>query len=282
MQITKLTESFAAEIDGANVQGKLSDADFAEIEEAFLTHQVIVMRNQDLSPDDQKAFSSRFGKLDIHISSTNKHKDHPELLILSNKKVDGKWIGATNAGDAWHTDTHYTKRPSKCTMLHALEVPEEGGKTAFINTYAAYAALPLSTRKRLEGLRGINSWNRLRNPRVKVPAQHGDGKAVYDTGHPDVLHPVVRTHPETGRKALYVSPRHTLSVEGMGKDESEKLLQELFAIQQLPEHQYIHKWQLGDVVVWDNRCTLHRGLGDIKPPGIRHLHRTMIAGSIPI
>ncbi len=106
MQITKLTESFAAEIDGTNVQGKLSDADFAEIEEAFLAHQVIVIRNQDLSPDDQKAFSRRFGKLDIHISSTNKHKDHPELLILSNKKVDGKWIGATNAGDAWHTDTH--------------------------------------------------------------------------------------------------------------------------------------------------------------------------------
>ena len=131
-------------------------------------------------------------------------------------------------------------------------------------------------------MRGINSWNRLRNPRVKVPAQHGDGKSVYDIGHPDVVHPIARTHPETGRKALYVSPRHTLSVEGMEADESEDLLQELFAAQQRPDHIYVHKWRLGDIVIWDNRCTLHKGMGGIKPPGIRHLHRTLMAGSVPV
>jgi taurine dioxygenase len=282
MEINKLAPSFAAEIIGADVSGSMSEADFAAIKDAFLAHQVIAIRDQEMSPVEQKEFSRRFGELDLHISAKNKHKDHPELLILSNRKVDGKWVGATAAGDEWHTDTQYTPVPSKCTMLHALEVPDDGGETAFINTYAAYDALDAATRDRLTDLRGINSWNRLRNPRVKVPEQHGDGKSVYDIGHPDAPHPVVRTHPETGRKALYVSPRHTLSVEGMDEQESEDLLQELFAIQQQPEHLYIHKWRLGDIVIWDNRCTLHKGMGGIKPPNIRHLHRTLMQGSIPV
>lgn len=282
MKISRLTPDFAAEITDVDVSDALTDTAFDEIINAFLAHQVIVIRGQDLNPEQQKSFSRRFGELDIHISSKNKHKDHPELLILSNKKIDGEWVGATNAGDEWHTDTHYTEQPSKCTMLHALEVPEEGGETAFINAYAAYDALPEATRRRIAGQRGVNSWNRLRNPRVKVPAQHGDGKSVYDIGHPDVLHPIVRTHPETGRKALYVSPRHTLSIEGMDADESEDLLQELFGVLQRPEHIYSHKWRLGDIVIWDNRCTLHKGVGGIKPPGIRHLHRTLMVGSVPV
>lgn len=282
MEINELTPGFGAEIIGIDVSGNLTGEAFAEIQQTFLTYQVIVLRNQNLSPEAQKEFSRRFGELEFHISSSNKHADHPELLILSNRKVDGKWVGATAAGDAWHTDTHYTERPAKCTMLHSLEVPEEGGETGFINTYAAYEALPEATRERIADLRGINSWNRLKNPRVKVPEQHGDGKNIYDIGHPDVIHPIVRTHPETGRRALYVSPRHTLFVEGMDEDESEELLQELFAVQQRPEFLYQHKWHLGDVVIWDNRCTLHRGMGNIKPPGIRHLHRTMMVGSIPV
>ena len=282
MQVTRLTPTFAADITGIDVANGLSDATFGVINDAFLAHQVIVIRSQRLSPEQQKAFSRRFAALEMHISSANKHPDHPEMLILSNRKVDGKWVGATNAGDEWHTDTHYTERPANCTMLHALEVPEEGGETGFINTYAAYEALPEQTKRRIASLRGVNSWNRLKNPRVKVPAQHGDGRSIYDIGHPDVLHPIVRTHPETGRKALYVSPRHTLFVEGMDGDESAALLQELFDAQQRPEFRYIHKWRLGDVLIWDNRCTLHKGMGGIRPPGIRHLHRTMMVGTIPV
>jgi taurine dioxygenase len=281
MEINKLTPSFAAEIVGADVP-TLSDADFATIMETFLANQVIVIRGQNLTPIEQKEFSRRFGELDLHISAKNKHKDHPELLILSNRKINGKWVGATAAGDEWHTDTQYTPVPSKCTMLHALEVPDEGGETAFINTYAAFEDLDEATRDRISDLRGINSWNRLKNPRVKVPEQHGDGKSTYDIGHPDVVHPIVRTHPETGRKALYVSPRHTLFVEGMDEDKSEELLQELFAAQQRPDHIYLHKWRLGDIVIWDNRCTLHKGMGGIKPPDIRHLHRTLMQGSVPV
>ncbi|MBK17467.1 MAG: taurine catabolism dioxygenase TauD [Rhodospirillaceae bacterium] len=282
MQINKLTDSFAAEVVGARISDDMSTADLQTIMDAFIAHQVIVIRGQSMTPVEQKNFSRNFGELVLHISSKNKHEDHPELLILSNKKIDGKWVGATNAGDEWHTDTQYTAKPCKCTMLHALEVPEEGGETGFINTYAAYEALDKKTKDRLVNLRGVNSWNRLRNPRVKVPEQHGDGKSVYDIGHPDVFHPIVRTHPETGRKALYVSPRHTLHVDGMDPEESEDLLQKLFAMQQRPDHIYIHKWQLGDVLIWDNRCTLHKGMGGIKEPGIRHLHRTLMEGTIPV
>ena len=282
MKIKKLTPTFAAEIVGAKVAEKMGTAEIRTILKVFLEHQVIVIRDQSLTPDEQKSFSRHFGELDFHVSKTNKDKKHPEILILSNKKINGKWVGATNAGDEWHTDTSYAPVPSKCTMLHALEVPEEGGETAFINTYAAYEALPEKTKVRIDSIRGINSWNRLRNPRVKVPKQHGDGKSVYDTGQPDVMHPVVRTHPETGRKALYVSPRHTLSVEDLPEDESEDLLMELFAVQQRPEHMYTHKWRLGDILVWDNRCTLHKGMGGIKKPGIRHLHRTLMKGTVPV
>ncbi|MBS41479.1 MAG: taurine catabolism dioxygenase TauD [Rhodospirillales bacterium] len=281
MQIKKLTNTFGAEIIDVNIPDLTDRGDLDSIMEAFLAYQVIVIRNQKLSPVEQKKFSEEFGDLDIHISSKNKHKDHPELLILSNKKFNGEWVGATNAGDEWHTDTQYMPIPSKCTMLHALEVPEEGGETAFINTYAAFEALPASTQNKIRNLKGVNSWNRLKNPRVKIPKQHGDGKSVYDIGHPDVMHPIVRSHPETGRLALYVSPRHTLFVKGMPAKESEELLQELFSVQQNPEIIYTHKWKLGDVLIWDNRCTLHKGMGDIKAPGIRHLHRTLMAGSVP-
>ena len=137
MQINKLTETFAAEIVGAKIADDMSAADVKTILDAFLEHQVIVIRDQNMTIPEQKKFSLNFGELAFHISSKNKDKEHPEILVLSNQKIDGKWVGATNAGDEWHTDSSYQPVPAKCTMLHALEVPEEGGETAFINTYAA-------------------------------------------------------------------------------------------------------------------------------------------------
>ena len=281
LNISPLTTTFGAEITGIDVSAGLDDDAFGTILDALLAHQVIAIRGQKLTPEQQKVFGAHFGGLDIHIAPKYKMDDHPEVLVLSNRKVKGEWIGSTKAGDEWHSDLHYMPEPSMATMLHALEVPEEGGETAFIDIYGAYDALPDATRQRIEGLRGINSWNRLRNPRVKISEQHGDGKAQYETGHPDVMHPVVRTHPSTGRKALFVSPRHTLSIEGMEAGEADELLQELFAVQQRPEFLYVHKWQLGDVVIWDNRCTLHKAMGNIRPPGIRHLHRVTMTGDVP-
>jgi taurine dioxygenase len=281
LKIAPLSEVFGAEITGVDVSAPLDDETFGAIQDALHQYQVIAIRDQKLTPEQQKEFGNRFGGLDIHISPNNKMKDHPEILVLSNRKVDGKWVGAIKAGDEWHTDLHYMERPSMATMLHALEVPAVGGETAFIDIFGAYESLPEATQGRISNLRSINSWNRLRNKRVQVSEQRGDGKAQYDTGHADVMHPVVRTHPASGRKALYVSPRHTLSIEGLDEDESEELLQELFTHQQRPEFRYVHKWRLGDVVIWDNRCILHKAMGNIKPPGIRHIHRVTMTGDVP-
>jgi taurine dioxygenase len=283
MTVSPLPAALGAEITGTDVSGSLDEAAFGAIRDAFLARQVIVIRDQELSAEAQIAFGRRFGDLDIHISNRYKLKEHPEVLVLSNRKVNGEWVGSLKAGDEWHSDLHYMERPSMATVLHAFEVPEEGGETAFIDLYGAYETLPEATKRRIASLNGINSWNRLRNKRVSVSEQHGDGKAVYDIGHPDAIHPMVRTHPMTGRKALYVSPRHTIGIEGMGigAAEAEDLLEELFAHQQRPEFLYVHKWRLGDVVMWDNRCTLHKACGGIKPPGIRHLHRVTISGDVP-
>jgi taurine dioxygenase len=281
LKISPLSEALGAEITGIDASKPLDDATFGAILDALHAHQVIAIRDQKLSPEQQIAFGKRFGGLDIHISPKYKMKHHPEVLVLSNRKVDGEWVGSTKAGDEWHTDLHYRPKPSMATMLHALEVPAAGGETAFTDIYGAYDSLPEAIRERIAGLRSVNSWNRLRNKRVKISEQHGDGKAQYDTGDPDVMHPIVRTHPATGRKALYVSPRHTLGIEGMGEAEAEELLQELFAHQQRPEFIYVHKWRLGDVVIWDNRCTLHKAMGNIEPPGIRHLHRVTMTGDVP-
>lgn len=281
MNVVDLTPGIGAEITGIDVSGELIEGEFERILQVFLDRQVMVIRGQKLSPEQQKAFSRRFGDLQLHISAKFKMEEHPEVLVLSNRKVNGEWVGSLNAGDEWHSDLHYMERPSLGTLLHALEVPEHGGETAFIDTYGAYDALSGEMQARIAPLRGVNSWNRLRNPRVTISAQHKDAKAVYETGHPDVVHPVARTHPVTGRKALYVSPRHTLSIEGMAESESEALLDELFAVQQRPEFIYVHKWRQGDLVMWDNRCTLHKACGGIQPPGIRHLHRTIVEGDVP-
>ncbi len=280
LRIAPLSDVMGAEITGVDVSD-LDDETFGRIRDALMDRQIMAIRDQKLSAEEQKEFSRRFGELDIHVSDAYKMEGHPEVLILSNRKVDGEWIGSTSAGDEWHSDLHYMAVPSMGSMLHALEVPEAGGETAFCNIYAAYETLADHMKERIAPLRGINSWNRLTNPRVKVSAQHKDAKAVYDLGVPDVYHPVVRTHPVTGRKALYVSPRHTIGIEGMEGEEANTLLEELFEHQQRPEFYYQHKWRFGDLVMWDNRCTLHKACGGIVAPGIRHLHRTCVSGEVP-
>jgi taurine dioxygenase len=282
MQITPLSTALGAEITGIDLSGDLDDAAFGEIHAAHLEHQVIVFRDQNLDPVQQIAFTRRFGDLEIHISHEYLLPDHPEIMVLSNRKVDGEYIGIVQAGSDWHSDLSYMARPSMGTMLHALEIPEAGGDTEWTNMYSAYETLPAATRTRIEGLRGIHTFDRRRNRRVAMPDQNkGDPARAYDRSPPDAIHPIVRTHPETGRKALFVSPRFTIAIVGMDDAEAQKLLDELFAHAISPEFIYHHKWRLGDLLFWDNRCLLHLACGGIKPPGIRHMHRTTLAGDVP-
>ncbi|MFM1814111.1 MAG: hypothetical protein RLZ98_806 [Pseudomonadota bacterium] len=282
--LKKLTPAIGAEIRGVDLSSDVSDALVAAIEQALLDNLVLVIRDQKLSPPDQIAFTSRYGELVRRIKGDFLHPVYPDVLVLSNRMEKGKPVGATTeyAGFTWHADLTYAERPSMGSMLHALEVPEEGGDTAWCNMYLAYETLPEATRSKIDNLNAIHERDRRKNPRAGLTDNFNlDVNAYYDLNIPPRLHPMVRTHPKTGRKALFVSPRFTIGIHNMPDSEAQPLLDELFEHQRKPEFMYRHKWRLGDLVFWDNRCTIHLACGGIKEPGIRHLHRTSIAGDVP-
>lgn len=284
MDVTRLCDALGAEVTGIDLSGTVDDGLIASITDALLENQVLVIRDQKLTPEQQVIFSRRFGELVVRVSGEFLHPEFPEVLILSNRQVNGKFEGATGAyaGELWHTDLTYAERPSMGSMLHALEVADEGGDTAWANMYQAYEALPDQTRKRIAGLKAIHVRDRRRNPRG-LPGEgfDRDVNEYYSIDVPDSVHPLVRTHPVTGRKSLFVTPRFAVAIEGMENGEAQRLLDDLFAHQINPDFIYRHKWRVGDLVFWDNRCTTHLACGGIVPPGIRRLHRTSIAGDVP-
>ncbi len=285
LQVDRLSDALGGEINGIELRPDCGDDLIADIRAALLEHQVLVFRGQSLSPEQQVGFSRRFGDLVVRISGEFLHPEYPEVLVLSNRVVDGGAEGASiaYAGQFWHSDLTYAARPSMGSMLHALEVAEEGGDTAWANMYMAYDALSADTRARIDGLSAVHVRDRRKNPRTPLDDKFDrDVNAYYAIEVPDSLHPMVRTHPETGRRALYVSPRFTVAIDGMDNALAQPLLDELFEHQIRPEFIYRHKWRQGDLVFWDNTSTIHLACGGIEPPGIRHLHRTSIAGGVPV
>jgi taurine dioxygenase len=287
INIEKLNAPLGAEVTGINIGDADDDADddaIVVLRAALNDHHVLVIRNQSLEPGEQVAFAQKFGPLVRRVSPEFLHPDYPDVLILSNRVRDGKEAGATDAyaGEHWHSDLTYAERPSFGSMLHALEVADIGGDTAWANMHTAYDTLPAKTRTLIDGLKAIHIRDRRRNPRAGITGSFNrDVNAYYDIDVPDSIHPMVRTHPETGRKSLFVSPRFTVAIEGMDDAEAQPLLDDLFEHQKRPEFIYRHKWRIGDLVFWDNRCTIHLACGGIEAPGIRHLHRTSIAGDVP-
>jgi taurine dioxygenase len=282
MQINRLSDALGAEITGIDVVD-LDGDQIEAVKDAFHAHQVIVFRDQKLGPEQHIAFSRHFGDLEIHISKKYLLADHPEILVLSNRKENGEYIGVENAGDYWHSDLSYMAEPSLGSLLYALEVPPEGGDTEWSNQYLAYETLPAATRARIDGLKARHTFNRTRNPRVHVPdhAKEGAAERYAKISPDDAIHPVVRTHPVTGRKALFVSPRFTIGIEELPEEEGQALLEELFAHAVRPDFIYHHRWRQGDLLFWDNRCLLHLACRGIPDGMIRHMHRTTVSGDIP-
>jgi len=204
----------------------------------------------------------------------------PEVAILSNEKVDGKFIGVVAAGDFWHSDQSYRKQPSLATLLYAHKLPKHGGETEFADMHGAYENLPDDIKKRIDGRMGIHQRSKLGNPRVAVTREGGE-EYYKRQATTNVLHPMVRTHPVSGRKGLYVSPRFTVGIEGMDDAEAQPLLDTLFAFQTAPENVYRHKWTLGDFVMWDNRSLNHQACGGYAMDDIRLMHRTSTIGDEP-
>ena len=284
MTISPYPKALGAEITGVRLSSSCDDELIVAIKSALHEHLVLVFRDQSLEPGEQVAFSERFGKLVVRVSGEFLHPDYPPVLILSNRIIDGKAEGATDAyaGSHWHSDLTYAEKPSFGSMLHAIEVAEDGGDTAWANMYAAYDALPERIKTRIDSLKAIHVRDRRRNPRAGVSnTLDRDVNEYYDIKVPDSLHPMVRTHPITGQKSLYVSPRFTVAIDGIDNIEGQRLLDELFEHQKKPEFIYKHKWEVGDLVFWDNSATIHLACGGLKPYDIRKLHRTSIAGTIP-
>jgi taurine dioxygenase len=281
--ITKSGDACGAEV-AFNLSTELDDRTFGEIEQAFHDNIVIYFRGQQLSNERHIGFSRRFGELEIHVLKKYLLPDHPEILLISNiKDENGENIGLADAGFTWHTDVSYLKRPSRCSLLYAKEVPHRDGKalgdTVFTNTRAAYEALPDGMKRRLSGLKAIHRYSareRVANsPRPKLTKQQ-----LEET--PDAAHPIVRTHAWTGLKSLYVTAGECIGIEGMPDDEAIALIRELHAHCMRPEFQYRHKWRVGDLLMWDNASSMHLAICDYQLPERRLMHRTTVAGEVPV
>ena len=269
-----------AEILGLDLTRPLSPRQFQRIHKAHLDHHLLVFRDQRITPQQQVDFSRRFGPLQIHVLRNFQLPSHPEVLIISNIIEDGRPIGLGDAGHFWHSDLSYKEKPSLGSLLHAQELPAEGGDTLFANMHLAWETLPAALRHAAQDARAEHSYlTQYDELRRRSPFRPALTQAQIDEVKP-VTHPVVRTHPETGRKALFVSEHFTTRIVGIPDDESRALLAELFAHSVLPAHIYRHKWAPHDLVFWDNRSLMHLAGG--TPEHLRRkLYRTTIEGDAP-
>ena len=279
MTVRPLSEALGAEILNVDTS-TLDDATFEKLRDVLHRSIVLVVRDQILTPRQQIAFSRRFGEIEPHISPAYQMKDEPDVMILSNEVVNGKLVGNPDAGSDWHSDQSYTERPCAYTILQSIRVPEQGGDTAWTNMASAYDALPDATKARLHGLIGVHNFSRLKNRRMP-PLPRLSPEYYNKYSPPDAHHPLVRTHPFTGRKALYLSPRSTIGIKDMDDAHAQSLLDELFTHIDNPRFVYRHKWRRGDLVMWDNRSANHIALGGVREPQIRRMHRTTVQGEIP-
>ena len=274
IQVNPLSDTnFFAEVTGADLK-RDDDEQFAAIKAAHLKHGVIVIRGQSMTPDDQIRFSRRFGPLAIHVLEDQLLEGHPEILLVSNKTEDGRYVGLPDAGRFWHTDQSYEEKPALGSLLFAIEVPADGsGDTWFCDMTSAYDALTDDMKTRLEGLRGKHIYNHS-HENFSLNGEQQDRLPGYD-------HPLVRTHPETGRKALYLGGKLLKFIVGMDETESVMLLDDLYGHCQDDRFIYKHKWRQGDLVFWDNRCTMHYAQPYDDKRYTRHMHRTTVQGDRP-
>lgn len=276
-----------AEIVGVDLSAPLADSVFADIRRAYDTHSVIYFRGQRLTPETQVRFSRRFGELEIHVLKHFLLEGYPEILVVSNIEENGRQIGLADTGRTavWHTDMSYLKMPSAGSALYAVEVPVDAsgrvlGDTLFASTVAAYQALDAAMKKRLAGLKAIHHMTKgYDNDRGGDAARirYSEVERV-----PDVAHPIVRTHLATGRKCIYINKLCTTGIEGMAQDEADELLEFLYSHCTRPEFIYRHRWQAGDLLMWDNCTAQHLAVPDYAPPLRRRMHRTTLRGSIPV
>ena len=277
LKLRKLSYALGAEVCGIDITRAMSEAEFGEIYQAFLAHGILLFRNQDVSREQHIEFSRRFGELDRHEAlPRDRHPEYPELLRVTNEpNSDGSPSDTRYTGRQWHSDMSFTTRPALGSLLRSFAVPEVGGDTLFANMYLAYETLSDGMKKLIADLHAIH----LSGTRKVANTATGVLRAEEQRRiNPPVAQPVVRVHPETGRKALYLGEK-VKRFEGMTEEESRPLIDYLNRHATRSEFVYRHQWRAHDILAWDNRCTMHQALGDFDETQLRHLERTTVLGT---
>ena len=272
-QVRRLGASLGAEILGVDLKAPMDDDAFAAFEAALVEHKVLAVRDQFLTTEQHVAFSRRFGELEVH--PMRPQGKFPEILVLDNHK-DNPVLST----DVWHSDTTFRQNPTKYTILRCEIMPEFGGDTLWANMEAAYEGLSDTFRVMIAGLRAVHDFQ---NFRVLFKNTEEDRIKLHrmEDMFPNPSHPVVRTHPVTGRKSIYVNPQFTLRIEGLQPAESRAILDVLFAQARVPEYQFRIRWTPGTIVFWDNRSTQHYAANDYYPQR-RRMERTAVVGDVPV
>jgi taurine dioxygenase len=276
MQVLPLSEHTGAEVLGIHLAEPLDAGAKAKLNRAFVDHHVLVVRDQHLDPHQVVTAVELFGHIFPQQNTRFAVEGCPQIHYVSNQDTfpDGRrYI----PGDGWHTDHSNAVRPPKATVLHAVSLPEAGGDTQYANTAAAYAALPQPMRERLSSLMGIHVYQSSHSGRKLMHLSSTDHERVPNA----VLHPIVRTHPESGEPAIYINPIRVEGILGLDHKEALPLLDELLSHATETRFQYRHRWKPGDFVMWDNRCLLHKANGDYDMKQVRYLYRVMLQGDVP-
>lgn len=273
VEIRKLGEAAGAEVVGLDATRPWDGETQRAVQKAFVGNLVLVFRGQPMTPPQFMAFARNFGDLQPHVAKKYRHPEAEDIVMMTNVDKDGNFdkVGASR-GVGWHSDLSYDQVPAKGTLLHAVALPDRGGDTRFANMYMAYETMPEDLKRRITGLKAMFRYG----GRQGLSTGH---LSAEDKAKPEVMHPVVRRHPETGRPAIYVNPYHTLRIVGMTVRESDALLDEVFAWCERSEFQWRHSWRMGDTIIWENRSAVHSATMDYPLDQRRIFMRATVRGT---
>ena len=273
VEINKLGKVMLAEINGVDITRPIDRKTWDLLNHAFLDHKVLVFRDQPLTPSLFTQFASQFGALQPHNIKKYRHPDFEELIVMTNLDGNGEIDPAEEArGNAWHTDMCYFKSPAKATLLHTQQIPDVGGDTEFANMTLAFAKMPGHLKSRIEGQLATFRYG-------GITERGQEHLSARDKNRQPVQHPAIRTHPETGKKSVFINPAYTVSIMGLDHEKAWALLNEVFAWCVQSQFQETHQWRMNDTIVWDNRCCWHRETVDNPLRQPRIFLRTTVRGT---